>query len=441
MKTRVTISALFAALLFACPSTNSNNDGGGNPDGGDGGSQLEAFGKTDLDPRPSELTFLSMAQGPNDRVGVAYFASTDGGTAVGLDGGGGIVPNWEIRYVEWSAGNVSTPEVIATVQRVYGLSLTFQSSGEPAVAYLGGGSDDSAFWLQSDAAISTRSGGTWTEQVVARQGDEVLCGNPVSDIGFLVGLNPGLVCGAAGCTLAYRDAHNGQFPQQDWGGSDLEVAEGGPGSWTKVCVMQGGSNKQAYGGHIAMVLGEGGQPALVHDQVFGSADGTGQNVIFVRRQASGTWTSGSVVQTVANTQTGASLAWNPVEGYGIAVLERATNLLTYTASKDGVTWSLPDPVYQSGSGGWWPSLAFDPINNEPAIAYYVCSLRVGVNEGGCSPNDDALYVTQRIVGNWRDVLVDEAGGYRPKVGFLSSGKRFVVYRSLQDGSIKMAVER
>lgn len=431
------------AWLCACSPGPSTGPDGGRPDGGqDGGAPAGAFDLLTLDPSASALAPLSLAVGPQDRVGIAYFVSLSSGQGAGaLDGGSDFARDYELRYLEWSAGEASPPQLIDTVQRVHGVSLAFQGGGEPAVAYLGGGSDDSVYWLQSDAVVAYRSGAaSWTRQVAATRGDQATCGNPVSDRGFLVGLNPGLVFDGDTAYLAYRDGHDGQFPQQDWAGSDLELVEGGPSSWTRRCLMEGGNNKSAYGGHISMAMA-GGQPALVHDRVLGSADGTGQDVIFVRRNADGTWSGGTTVLSIANTQSGASLAWDPVVGFGIAVVDRSSDLLSYTSSSDGVTWAQPDPVFQSGSGGWYPSLAFDPVHHEPAIAYYVCSARSGANEGSCSASEDELRVAQLIGASWRHVRVDPGGGLLPRIGFLSAGKRVIAYRDPASGALRLAVER
>jgi hypothetical protein len=155
------------------------------------------------------------------------------------------------------------------------------------------------------------------------------------------------------------------------------------------------------------------------------------------------------VQAVTNAQRGASLAWDSVMGYGIAVVERSVNRLTFVQCR-GTTathctraadWSTPDPVYESGTGGWYPSLAVDPKTHDPSIAFYNCSNSAGANEGGCNPNDDELRVTTRIEGNWREVLVDADGGWSPKLAYLSTGQRVIAYRAPGNGVLKLAVDR
>lgn len=411
------------------PDGGTKTDGGSNP--GSSFTRLTLDGANELQP-------LALAVGPGDVIGVAYFFRV------------GSTSDYEIRYIQVSGGQVSPAEKVATVQRVNGVSVAFDSNGRPAVAYLGGPKDTTAaFWFQNDMAVSFRTGANqWAESVAVSTGDQAVAGNAVSDRGTVVGLNPALVFNGTQAIVAYRDGHDGQFPQQDWAGSDLEVAIGAPGSWTARVVAAGGNNKQAYGGHISMVMANG-QPALVHDQVFGSADGTGGNVLFQRRNADNTWTPPFQVQTVGNAQKGASLAWDSVLGFGIAVLERSDNKLTFieckgtTATRCTVAgdWTTPDPVYQAGTGGWYPSLAIDPKTHDPSIAFYICSNSPGANEGSCNPNDDELRVTTRIEGIWRDVLVDAEGGITPKMAYLSSGQRVIAYRAPANGVLKLAVEQ
>ncbi|MBN1203916.1 MAG: hypothetical protein JXB05_03195 [Myxococcaceae bacterium] len=429
---------LMLALVACKGEENQKPDGG--PDGTTDPNEESPFTRRTLD-SANELQPIALAVGPGDTIGVAYFFKV--APSNGYD-------NYEIRYLQVENDQVSQPETVDTVQRVFGLSLAFDSSGRPTVAYLGGGSDDSAYWFQSDLEVSYRTGpNTWTSNVPVTMSNEALGDNDVSNTGFLVGINPAIAFHNTTAFVAYRDGHSGQFEKQDWDGSDLEVVVGGPTSWTPRMVAPGGNNKAAYGGHIQMVMTASGQPALVHDQVSGTPDGTGANVLFQRRNADGSWTPPLQVQQVFNTQRGASLAWDPVLGFGVAVVERAQNKLTFIQCEEsgGVqctaagNWTAPDPVYGSGSGGWYPSLAIDPKTHEPSIVFYICSYSPSANEGSCSAKDDELRVSTRIEGLWREALVDADGGWSPQLGYLSTGKRVVAYRSPREGILKLAVER
>ena len=454
---RIGMSLTLLCCLGACPQPNPFPDGGGGGTGGGtgGGSGLSPFTLTDLDPAAVDATSFAMAVDPvAERVGVAYYSAAGTQTMMGT-------PDYNIKYVEWKQGVVSPIQIVRpVVQRMAGIALVFDpATGEPIMSYLGGAAGFemgmSIFWFQSDAVINRRTGGsTWTETTVATDGNQVTCGNGVSDRGFLVGLWPALALDSTGkMYLAYRDGHAGQFPQQDWAGSDVELWDGAPPPTNKTCLAQGGNNKQAWGGHNTMVIGADDQPAIIYDQMFGTADSNGINVIFQKRSAAGTWTPPGTLLSISNTQTGASLAWDPQEGYGIAVVDRATNQLSYVNSLNGTAWSTVDPVFGAGTGGWYPNLAMDPINHEPAIAFYVCSPRGSVNETGCTTTDDRLVVTQRIVGTWRETLVDANGGYHPKIGFFASGKKVITYRAppaidpvtgltaTNVGALKIAVER
>lgn len=388
------------------------------------------------------LTYLAVAQDvAAERLGIAYFAKTGGETNAGH-------PDYEVRYVEWNRGVASAPEVVGTiVQRLIGLSIAFNpTTGEPTVALVGGAAGfvegESIYWFQSDAELRRRSGGTWTSQIVATTGDQASCGNPVSDRGLLVGVWPALAHDSTGkLYYAWRDCHDAQFPMQDWGGSDVELAEMTGTSASLRALRCGGNDKGGWGGHINMVLGPGEQPAMVFDRMQTTADSEGKDVIFQRRNPDGSWTNTSIVLTVANTQSGPTLAYDSQLGYGIAVFDRTENVLNYTESANGTVWDAPYQIVGAGSSGWYPSLAMDPINHEPAVAYYHCSARAGLNSDACPKGEDELRVAQRIAGNWRETLVDAEGGFLPKLGFFASGKRFVVYRDVRSGAVKVGIER
>ncbi|WP_434346036.1 hypothetical protein ACN6A1_30225 [Myxococcus virescens] len=442
--------ALGLVLALGCgkDSNPTPPDAGGNPDGGP--IDTSSFAKFVVDSSEGQfdpISSIAMAVGPQDRIGMAYFVRN--GTMREN------VENMDLMYREFNGGQLGAAERIATVQRVYGVSVAFGPDGQPVVTYLGGDREDpSSFWFQSDLAVAYRSAsGAWTERIVVRQSNEAQPVNPTTDVGFLVGLNPAIVFNGSEAIVAYRDGHSGQFQNQDFGTSDLEIASGGPTNWQRRVAVSSGDNKLGYGGHISMVMA-GAQPALVHDKAAEAAQATGTDVHFQRRNADGlTWTPPVRVQAVPNTQLGASLAHDSVEGFGIAVLNRSSNTLTYTECADASAtsctserdWSMPDPVFNSGTGGWYPSLAFDPVHHEPSIAFYICALDPGRNDTNCNPNDDALVISTRIQGIWRETLVDAGGGWSPKLAYLSSGKRVVLYRApvvAQDkGVLKLAVER
>ncbi|WP_164007601.1 hypothetical protein [Pyxidicoccus trucidator] len=440
--------ALGMALALGCGKDNPGNPDAGNPDAGDPNSQSR-FTRLVVDSDPSEFHLISsiaMAVGPQDRIGMAYFVKLTTKTNDAFD--------FELRYREFNAGTLGAAETVAKVQRVYGVSLAFGPDGQPALTYLGGGSDDSTFWWQSDLAVAYRSAnGTWTQRIAVTRSNQAPGGNPVSDSGFLVGLNPSIVFSGNQALVAYRDGHQGQFPNQDWGPSDLELAVGGPTAWQARMLTPGGNDKLGWGAHISLIMA-GNQPALVHDKAVEGAMASGTDVIFQRRNTDGsTWSAAVRVQAVSNTQLGASVAYDATAGFGIAVVDKVGDKLTYiecdessatkcTAASD---WSSPDPVYNIGTGGWYPSLAFDPVNHEPSIAFYVCALESGRNDTSCNPGDDELVVSTRISGIWREQLVDAGGGWSPKLAYLSNGKRVIMYRAPvvapDSGTLKLAVEQ
>lgn len=372
---------------------------------------------------------IAVAATPDDRIGVAYFSQT--GTE-----------DYEIRYLEWQNGSVLHNEVIRTVKRVFGVTLAFQSNGQPAVAFLGGVNDvGSVFWTESDAELAYRQpDGTWSSQIVVRKGDEAIAGNPVSDASnsFLVGLFPAL--GFAGSTafLGYRDCHFGQSTT-DYAKSDIEMASGGPTSWNKQVAVVGGNSLEAYGGHLQLAMANG-QPALVSDGMT-QADSSAQNVYFTKRSSSGSFTAVKKILTLGATGTGPSIAYDSTVGFAVAAVDRSQNALFFTSSTDGATWSAPYTVHQIGTGGWYPSIAVEPTYHDVNIAYFICSRRTGVPDDSCSPEDLELRIAQRVEGVWSTLTVAKKEAFMPKLLFLSTGRRAIVFQSLRTGALQVAVEQ
>src|SRR5262249_44067261 len=150
-------------------------------------------------------------------------------------------------------------EKIQTVQRVDGVGLAFQSNGRPAVTYLGGDSKGSVYWFQSNLAVSFRqANGSWAEEMAVRYSNECLCGNPISDTGNVVGLNPAIGFSGSTAYIAYRDIHYGEFQQDSWNASDMKMVYGSSGAWSgHQPVICGGNDKQAWGGDIQMLMVQG----------------------------------------------------------------------------------------------------------------------------------------------------------------------------------------
>jgi hypothetical protein len=216
-------------------------------------------------------------------------------------------------------------------------------------------------------------------------------------------------------------------------------------------VVTGGNDKNAWGSRNALAKADNGDIGFVFDQAFDGAKTRGSGVQFLTRKADGTFTPRTSLYAVQNTGSGATVAWDSVLGWGVAVTDVSigTPQLSYRrgaidAASGAVTWASVRAVYQTGTGGWYPSLAFDPVNHEPAIAYYVCSARPSITDiSGCDESFDELRISQ-LFGNgmdWSSDSVDPAGGYLPKLGFFANGKRVVAYRDPRTSVVKLAVER
>jgi hypothetical protein len=153
--------------------------------------------------------------------------------------------------------------------------------------------------------------------------------------------------------------------------------------------------------------------------------------------ADGGWSEQQRVAQVGNTGvTGGSIAADSQVGFGIAWVDLRTNILSYITSADGKTWSNAEQVYGMGSGGWEPSLAFDP-NHNATVAYFVCSLEPGVTDN-CPPTEQGLWVAiQRAAHVWDPQLVDSSGGRQP-VLLYNGGQIILIYRDPSTGGLKIA---
>lgn len=432
--------------LAACSSSGGNSDlDAGSDAGTDGGTQFE-WTRLDVDPTESQnlassLPQLAIATRSDDLVGMVWFEPTQRND---LD-----KQEYSLNYRAFSGGQLGDIEVIRDgIVDIYGVNLTFGTDGEPVVTYLGGDQDTppseggATYWFQGDCAVAYRNNGSWTEQLCATESNDVPWGTPVDDNGNVVGLYPAVGVASDGTTyVAYRDVHFGQSPSGDFGKSDWELSIGGPTTWTHQMIQAGGDNGKSYGGHSQMVMVDD-QPALICDQMPDSAGGPGSNVLFEKRLEDGTWAGPSApVLTISNLQSGASLAYDAELGFAVAAVNANQGQLVFTYSPDGVSqWTVPDPVVQSGTTGWYPSLAVSPTTHDPSIAYYHCSANPGVAEGSCPDDEDELRIAERVAGNWNVTTVDADGAFQPKLAFLSTGKRVILYRHPKTGAVRLEVE-
>jgi hypothetical protein len=372
------------------------------------------------------------------RIGVAYIS----GAGQVIDGG--PTPDYEVRYVEWMNGGTSTPVVVDAVKRFAGVTIDFHpDSGQPAIAYLGGAADmTSPYWLNSDAVVAFRAGNGWTRETAASTGSQVTCGNPVSDRGGVVGLWPAIRYDSSGrLWFCYRDVHDGQLPQADWAGSDVECVNGSIGAWQRECVKPGGNDKQAWGGHIRMMM-VNDQPALGYDQMFGGADTSGQNAIVQQRTGAG-WGPAQAVFMIPDVQSGPSPGYDSVAGWGLATLDWNAGALRYSRSSGTASWSSPGDVVvaDAGTTGLFPALAFDPVLHQPSIAYSHCSSTPGVLDlANCPAGDRQLRIAEQNGSAWYSEVVAMEGASQVRYAILASGSRVVAYRDLTTGSVKLAVE-
>ena len=414
----------FLLLAAACSGTSTAGDAGAAGDASAKGDAGTTGGPTYeilvLDPAAAGEAPLAIAA-TAEKVGVAYFAEVGAGH--------------ELRYVEPG----KAPQKVASVKLAYGVSLAFDAQGNPVIGYLGG-APLGTYWTESDAALATRKGDVWTTQIIASKSDDAPASPPLatSDIGDVVGLSPSIAIGAANkLFFAWRDIHGGQFPVQDFQHSDLELAEGTlGGALSKKVAVLGGNSTVGHGGFNSLVL-RGLEPAIAYSAQPSSAIEEPHDVWFTQR-ASGKFTLPVRLASVGDTRSGPSLATDGVN-LGIAYEDRAAGIMSFLESADGVTWQPPDPVHGTGTGGFFPSLAYDPDSKSPVIAYYVCSTKPAAQI--CPADEDELRLAiRRADGEWARTTLDAEGAYYPRLTF--GGSRLVVaYKDVARTQLKLVRQK
>ncbi len=466
-----------------------------NPDGGAGQSQVVGY---------ETIPLFQMALAPNGNIGIAYVEFSVDQVQFKPRPDPNVF-NYDVLYTEWSNGQVVlAPERVTggvPVQNFVGVTLDYQTNGQPAVGLLGwaappgydgtggidGGTTNEAFWFQHNAVVSYRNlnggstPGTWTQETAeSNPGDTDqaaignACGNNGScSLGAITGLYPALFIDNTETILAYRNVHFGSSTGPgDFANSNLDIAFGGPSSWQyfglawgkpgialpdRSCALT--SARDAFGNHSKFVHGASGNPALIGDRGAPSSNtynSLGTDVVFFERQT-GAWNCPLSLLKVGidppdmQTDEGPVMAYDGQgEGYAVAVSDVSGGGAAYykncAVGLDCTSisnWGVFQTVYQSGSGGYFASVALNPDTHNPWVAYYFCSNNPGDAVFNCPPTQRQLQVATRAAGtnSWTPEPVDNQGAWQTQMLYLSNPTRLVIgYRDPTSGVLKVAVE-
>ncbi|MBS2031910.1 MAG: hypothetical protein JST54_28695 [Deltaproteobacteria bacterium] len=464
MRKLLILTAPLLAVLWGCSGNSKCTpppDGGvcvivgnGQDAGHDAGPSL--FQTTDLTiPEIGGGEAVVAAMSPTGRIGIAYYGDTSS-------------TNRNIEYVEYdlTTGQQLHANTIATgYDRVSDLAITWSDAGASSsayVAFLGNdpnvneaietnGGDGGVFWHQSDVGLATiDSNGNMTLDFPAHNGFDATnpCGDPVDDRDSpVIGLSPALAWDGNQLVIMFRNVHAGQFPIQDYGKSSLGAVSGtpgNPGTWTQVNAICGSDNGGSF---VSVGIGEGTSFA-VNNGVGVAATGAQSDIdgiisgLYTVQYSQGAWTGKQALFTnppLANEDSiGPRIVADSTVGFGLAWADMSTSKVYYSSSSDGQNWAPYTEAYGAGTGGWYPSLAFD-VNHLPALAFYVCSQEPGVNQGSCPPAEDELRLANyKPNGHWPSVTIDSEGGYYPTLMY-NGGQAVVVYRTLA-GGIRIAMQ-
>ncbi len=311
-------------------------------------------------------------------------------------------PEFKICVVLPSAsGFVGTIVTELPYAAMMGVGLAFDKAGEPWLAYTGGpsaqfrcGASDMLLASVSGGVLGTPSdiaAGSQSSDMPADQAAN--CVQNVCNLGDATGYWPAAALDPSSGHLAvvFRDLHFG-FADTDFNSSDVEFAIGDQYSIYTVDVARGG------GTYLRLGFSPTGKAAVVHYNM-------GKPAIWLDRQTDQGWESQQLFVGSIHEQIGFAVSSQGL--YALAYCDDTRQVLTYSESSDGSTWTAPVDVDRDGVTGFYPSLAFDDSGN-PAIAYYRCNdYAVG---SGCDMNKDGLYLARRSAGTWNIHQVSAASG-------------------------------
>lgn len=445
MRRFVWLFILVATALPLAACTSSNN-GNGDPDGngkdgeaGDGGDESQVATlvwsermEVDLERAGIQLDIEPTADG---HFAIAYFKRIDEQQQCTEPILGDTYTESHqdvIRYARFD-GTGWTVEDVATISTVMlsGISMTFRGN-TPLVAYLGGTPFGGRQVCGGTDLIVADGPGTWNETIAVAVSNEAAAGadcpkmQNICDFGDVVGLWPSIARSRDGSTIGvtYRDVHNGYTKDAD-DAADLEYAYSTGGGWGHEWI----DLARGSGDFSSLAFGNDGEPAVAYYNGEVGTEELESPILFAKRPWA-EWTqpvmpcstgadcphgqacTGSECvcnqdsqcespmrcidnhrcsAVVASTARGLneksiSLAVGPDGRYLVAYYDPDEQNLMLAHSQDGKSWER-GIVDADGNTGLYPSLAFLPHTNKPAIAYYRCNeYRPG--ETACNRNND-----------------------------------------------------
>jgi hypothetical protein len=477
--------------IYVVDATNFSSPAAGNP------AQSSVVGF-------ETIPLFQMALAPSGNIGIAYveFSADQTDNKPRPDPS---LFNYDILYVEWSNGNVVVgPEHVTgtlPVQEFVGVSLDY-FNGQPVVGFLGwvptpGYDSTQAFWYQHAAVLSYRNlngggnPGTWTQVTVANNEsvatptgiDEAAAGTACAAdascySGPITGLYPAVFADGTETILAYRNVHFGSSTGTgDFANSNLDIGYGGPSTWQYFGLVWGKPGialpnrscalttaRGGNGDHNKFVHGASNNPALIGDRGDGTNtyNSNGTDVVFFERQSTSdtNWNCPlslikvGVDSNAMVTETGPYMAYdgNPSgQGYAVAVTDTKggpgsalyKNCGPGKDCTDIDNWSVFRTVYETGSGGFFASVALNPDSHDPWVAYYFCSSNTSASVTSCPVSQRQLQVATSTggTGQWTAEPVDNKGAWQTQMLYLTNPTQLVIgYRDPASGALKLAVE-
>jgi len=431
VRTAIMLSVAFVGTWgFSC-----SGGSGGEPDAGASKRDGQVASETapsstvwqffDVPECGQQAGYQTVAAASGTQVAFASLAQTSGQATCTIEARAATAAVFDICVVLPSAsgfvGKIATSQPYAAMM---GVGLAFDQAGEPWLAYTGGPSANMRCGA-SDLLLASVSGGTLgTPRTIAA--DSASSGMPpdqaancaaqnVCNLGDATGYWPAAALDPASGKLAvaFRDLHFG-FASTDLDSSDVEFARGDAYSIFTADVARGG------GSYIRLGFSPAGKAAIVHYNMT-------QPAIWLDHEIAQGWEAKKLFVGKIREQIGFAVSSQGL--HALAYFDDARQLLAYSESSDGSTWTAAESVDRDGITGYYPSLAFDD-NGNPAIAYYRCN-DYGVSTG-CDVDKDGLYLARRSAGTWSiQKITGESGvsdGQYTALAF-AGGKAVIAFQS------------